>query len=100
MTPAKFKSLHQCEMFRISSIYACRQEILVVRLIKHIPWESFEYCFGTLYCTDIGRLGLPNRTIAGLLTRYTRNLSQARLVRFFKRRQVVELLTGHMKEYG
>ena len=91
MIPAKSKSLHQCEMFRISSIYACRPDFLEVRLVKHFSWESFEHCFGVFYRLD-GRLGLSNRTLGGLLFKHTYDATQARFDRIIKRRQAFELV--------
>ena len=67
VTPLEHKSLHQNEMFRISLVYACRQNHPLVKLVEKIPWEIFEDHFGKQYCPDDGHTDLPIQMVVGLL---------------------------------
>ena len=52
------------------------------RLTQAVPWDSLSSDFGTLYCSDIGRPGIPVRLMAGLvLLQHTFSLSDEEVVR-------------------
>ena len=63
MIKPKHKSWHQSEMILISLRCACRPDHPLAQLAELIPRKSFEYCFGQLYRSNNGCLGLSDEEV-------------------------------------
>jgi transposase, IS5 family len=63
----KIDKTPQLEMFKIPLKHFIKESHELVLLSKKINWDELESILGTYYCSDNGRIGIPIRTIVGVI---------------------------------